>query len=269
MINLKYENSQEAWEKLNAFFLNKEGYFNDSKEKEYKDGDIVSGQRVSYDTNVFIHKAWVLPDFDFGNTFGYRAQKWSGLVNNYINVEYLKDLKKRVQERENKNSRHYNISMPFDNSHGHGKNCLLSLTITRRQNKETPLLSFTLRSSEITKRLLMDFLLVQRVGEYVFENKTDFSLNMVVINMYQDPEAFTMFDSFKPIRSIMVKDGRKSKYQKKVLGILRKFKRVDLEEIKYKVHKRCVRQLQRPNGHPLSGDRPMYSRELNFTKLDI
>tara|TARA_B000000460_G_scaffold249598_1_gene231752 strand:- start:13531 stop:14301 length:771 start_codon:yes stop_codon:yes gene_type:complete len=256
---LNFKTSQEAWEGLNAFFLNKSEFiFNKGL------GAFVSGQVVMYDVDVKIEEPKVSPDFDFGNTFGYRKQKWSGLVNNYLDQESLGNFIGRVLEAENiKKQKNYNISMAFSNNHDHGKNCLLSLTAIRRNMYELPILNFTLRSSEITKRLLMDLLLIQRIGEEIYPN---FTINMKVINMYQDPEAFCMFDSFKPIKSILEIECKKTHYQKKITRILRKFKTVDIKEIKYKVHKRCVRQLQRPNGIPLSGDRPMYAKELKLPK---
>ncbi len=258
---LNFKNSQQAWEGLNAFFLNKS---NDIFDQGL--GDYVSGQVVMYDVDVVIEDPVVLPEFDFGNTFGYRKQKWSGLINNYLNQEDLGNFIGEVMVRENvRKHNNYNVSMAFSNNHSHGKNCLLSLTASRRQSSTKPILSFTLRSSEITKRLLMDLLLIQRIGEEIYPE--GFQMRMHVINMYQDPEAFCMMDSFKPIKSFLVKPGgKKTPYQRKILKILKKFKTVDINDIKYKVHKRCVRQLQRPNGIPLSGDRPMYAKELKLPK---
>lgn len=259
MIIHHYKTSQEAYEKLNQYFLN------EADHQIIKDGGAyISGQPVCYDTLVKIERAFVCPSFDFGNTFGYRIQKWSGLVNNYIDRISLEIFKSDVLEKENKKAKNYNISMPFVNNHAHGKNCLLSLTATRRLSSSKPIISFTLRSSEITKRLLMDLLLVQRIAEYIY-GEEEVSLQMFVINMYQDPEAFCMLDSHTPIKDMLIKKGKvKSPYQKKIMRLLKKLKTIDINLVKYKVHKRCVRQLQRPNGHPLSGDRPMYSKQLNL-----
>jgi len=251
----RYSTSQEAYDKINAYFLNEGGNIL---------SDIVSGQVVSYDTMIYIDEGVVNPDFDFGNTFGYRAQKWNSLVNNYIDGDALEDLKDRIKARQSKNNKHYNESMRFSNNHNHGKNCLLSLTITQRANEPRPILSFTLRSSEITKRLLMDLLLVQRIGEEMFDIPCKFQVQ--VINMYQDVEAFCMLDSYKSIKGMILraKGHKKTPYQKKVLKVLKKFKTIDIDKVKYKVHKRCVRQLQRPEGIPLSGDRPMYAKDLKL-----
>lgn len=258
-----YENSQVAYEKLNAFFLNTGRSNIKSFGGHTVIGDLVSGQPVRYDVFVEIEKAWVDPEFDFGNTFGYRSQKWSTLVNNYIDQDSLDTFINKVHEKEKKRAQNYNLSMAFVNNHNHGKNCLLSLTATKRATQEKPIISFTLRSSEITKRLLMDLLLVQRVGEKVYGEDADFKLQMFAINMYQDPEAFCMLDSVIPIKSMLDSDRKnRTNYQKKILKILRRLKTINVDDVKYKVHKRCVRQLQRPEGIPLSGDRPMLAKEL-------
>lgn len=253
----KFKNSQQAWEELNKYFLNSE------KEIIRKGGGRYGGQMVSYDHIIYIDDAWVDPQFDFGNMFGYRKQKWSGLVNNYVDREQLEDLKERVMDRENKKSKHYNLSMVFHNKHGHGKNCLMSITLTRRQDSLKPVVSFTMRSSEITKRLLMDLLLVQRIVEYVYGHNHA-KLVMFATNIYQNAEAFTMMDSHIPIRDMVTTKGKETTWANKVLSVLDRFKIVDVDDITMKVHKRCVRQLQRPNGYPLSGDRPMLAEELNF-----
>lgn len=257
MIEHRFSNSQKAWEELNAFFLNKEEFIT------RQGGGRYGGQLVSYDHFIIIDRAWVKPSFDFGNMFGYRAQKWTGLLNNYVDPEELETLKEAVLERENKKSKHYNISMPFHNKHGHGKGCLLSITLTRRQNIKTPIATVTMRSSEITKRLLLDLLLVQRICEFIYStNKVQ--INLYATNIYQNAEAFTMFDSHINIVDIMQIYGDYSNWQRKILSVLNKFKTCDIEEIKMKVHKRCVRQLQRPNGYPLSGDRPMLAKDLKL-----
>lgn len=253
----KFRTSQKAWEGLNKYFLN------NLIEIEEHGGGRYGGQMTDYDNIVYIQRAKVDPKFDFGNMFGYRPQKWSGLLNNYVDKEALQDLKDRVQERENKKAKHYNLSMVFSNKHGHGKNCLMSLTLSRRQNNKKPVASFTLRSSEITKRLLMDLLLVQRMIEFIYgHNKV--GIVMFATNIYQNAEAFTMYDNHEKIATFLDKKGGIDKWQQKILALLTKFQNCSVEEITMKVHKRCVRQLQRPNGVPLSGDRPMLAKELNL-----
>lgn len=254
--NFEYATSQEAWEQLNIYFLNNE------RKISKKGGGKYGPQLIAYDMFIHIRKAWVDPDFDFGNIFGYRKQKWSGLVNNYVNLNYLDLLKSEVLERVNKRSQNYNLSMRFENFHGSGKNCLLSLTISRRIGLDHPIISFSLRSSEITKRLLFDFLLVQRIAEYIFGEKQYVSIQFFAINIYQNTEAFTMFDNHIPIKSF-IKKRRKGydDWQQRLIDTLHKFKTIEPKKITYKVHLRSVKQLQKINGKPLSGDRPMLAKD--------
>jgi len=261
---LEYANSQEAWEGLNEYFLN------NSKEIMQRGGGRYGPQLISYDMFIRIRKAWVDPDFDFGNTFGYRKQKWSSLVNNYINLNFLDVLKSQVLEKEAKKATSYNISMPFDNSHGSGKNCLLSLTVSRRVTSDHPILSFNLRSSEITKRLLWDLLLVQRIAEYVFGEKQYVSIQLFCGNIYQNTESFIMYDAHKKIKKLLVKDdeGKLDIWQERALKTLKEFKEVDPSKVTYKVHLRSVRQLQKVNGVPLSGDRPLLAKNCKIHETD-
>ena len=90
---LEYANSQEAWEGINEYFLN------NSKEIVKRGGGRYGPQLISHDMFIKIRKSWVDPDFDFGNMFGYRRQKWSSLVNNYINLDFLDIFKSEVIEK--------------------------------------------------------------------------------------------------------------------------------------------------------------------------
>jgi len=268
---LEYANSQEAWEGINEYFLN------NSKEIVKRGGGRYGPQLISYDMFIKIRKSWVDPEFDFGNMFGYRKQKWSSLVNNYINLDFLDILKAEVLEKVKKKTPNYNLSMPFDNSHGSGKNCLLSLTVSQRTSMDHPLITFVLRSSEITKRLLWDLLLVQRIAEYVFGEKQYVAINIFCGNIFQNTEAFIMYDNHKRIKNIiktripMVGEKKSDLYdawQKRALDTLKQFKEVDPKTVKFKVHLRSVRQIQRPNGIPLSGDRPLLAKDCHIFEKD-
>lgn len=255
---LEYSDSQVAWEGLNEYFLN-------SEKEILGNGGRYGSQLIAYNVFINIRKAWVDPKFDFGNMFGYRMQKWTGLVNNYVNLDYLDILKSQVLAKEASRYPQYNISMQFDNSHGHGKNCLLSLTLTRRLDLDIPVLTFNLRSSEITKRLLIDLLLVQRIAEYIYGEEQHVMINLFCGNMYQNAEAFTMYDLHKPIKKVMKLVGKEqSSWQKTVIKTLDNFKEVEPDSIKYKVFKRAVNQLQK-----VHGDRPMLAGELFLIKKDI
>ena len=261
---LEYPTSQEAWEKLNVYFLN------NSREIVKRGGGRYGPQLISHDMFIKIRKAWVDPNFDFGNMFGYRRQKWTSLVNNYINLDFLDIFKAEVQEKIKKRTPSYNLSMQFDNSHGSGKNCLLSLTVSRRIGLDHPIMTFNLRSSEITKRLLWDLLLIQRVSEYVFGVKEHVAINIFCGNMYQNTESFIMYDNHQKIADIIKpsKSGTLDIWQERSIKTLKEFLEVDAKKIKYKVHLRSVRQLQRPEGIPLSGDKPLYAKDCHLFEID-
>jgi len=257
--DFEYANSQEAWEELNKYF------FNNEVQIAKTGGGRYGPQLILYNVFVHIRKGWVDPEFDFGNMFGYRKQKWTSLLNNYVDFNYLDILKSQVLEKTKKRSQNYNISMKFENFHGHGKGCLLSLTVSRRMGQDHPIFTISLRSSEITKRLLIDLLLVQRIAEYIFGEKQFFSIQMFVSNMYQNIEAFTMFDSHIPIKSFMIADkNQMTEWQSKTIETLDKFKNIDPKKMTYKVHLRSVRQLQRVDGAPLSGNRPMKAKDMRI-----
>lgn len=266
---LDFSNSQVAWEGLNEYFLNQQ------EEIKERGGARYGPQLVSYDVLVEIRKAWVDPNFDFGNIFGYRMQKWTSLVNNYINMNYLDILKAEVLEKIVKKNQSYNLSMKFDNSHGSGKNCLLSLTISKRIGLEHPIFIFNLRSSEITKRLLWDLLLVQRIAEYIYGNKEHISIKLFCGNMYQNTESFIMYNNHKPLKKVLVPIGKKPNgkpkyddWQQRSIEILKQFQNVDPKTIKFKVHLRSVRQLQKcEDGHPISGNRPLLAKDCTIGSL--
>lgn len=255
---LEFGTSQEAWEGLNEYFLNNE-------EEILEMGCRNGSQLIAFDNFIRIRKAWVLPEMDFGNTFGYRLQKWSGLINNYINLNYLDILKSQILAKEGGKYTNYNISMQFDNSHGHGKNCLLSLTFSRTQETDIPIATFHLRSSEITKRLLLDLLLVQRIAEYIYGEEQHIMIKMLCTNVYQSAESFCMYDIHKPLKSVLKIKGKKmTNWQERVLRITDEFKTVDPAKVTYKVFLRSVNQLQ-----GLKGDKPMLAKDLLLFKKDI
>jgi hypothetical protein len=261
---LEYANSQEAWEGINEYFLN------NSKEIVKRGGGRYGPQLISPDMFIKIRKSWVDPKFDFGNMFGYRKQKWTSLVNNYINLDFLDILKAEVLEKIKKKTPSYNLSMPFDNSHGSGKNCLLSLTVSQRTTMDHPVITFHLRSSEVTKRLLWDLLLVQRISEYIFGEKQHTSIHIFCGNVYQNTEAFIMYDNHRKIKDLIhVPKGKEmDTWQERAIRTLKEFKEVDPKTVKFKVHLRSVRQIQRPNGIPLSGDRPLYAGDCHIFEKD-
>jgi len=232
-----YGSSQECWEGINEYFMQHE------TEILQRGGLRTGSQLVSYNHFVDIHRAWLSPDFNFGKLFGYTPTKWKSLVSNYINLDYLDLVKSEILSREMKNSKQYNISFNFSNSHGSGKGCLLSCTFLRRPSGIAPVLLFNLRSSEVVKRLAVDLLLLQRMGEYVYGEKA-FGLQLFCGNIYTTAEFSAMYNNHKKIRKIIDTKSEMLPFQKKVVDTLKHFKHVDPATIKYKVHLRAVKRLQ-------------------------
>lgn len=236
MIHTKHATSQEAWEFINEFLVKHEEEIKDTG--GYRSGPLVS----SYDHFMEINKAWVNPDFDFGDVFGYRIQKWSKLISNYIDFNYLDIAKSQVIEKEKKKSPHYSVAWKFANTQESGHACLVSLVFCRRYKQPNPIIIVTIRSSEVTKRLLMDFLLVERIIEYIYGKDHSASIKLYCSNMWLSGEAFTMYHRYKGLNQDWYHNNDNG-ISKKILGILEKFLDKESLNMAYKVHLRAVKRL--------------------------
>lgn len=245
---LEFGSSQAAWEGINEYFLLQE-------EAMVEAGGVRSGSLlIGYDYLIRVRKLWVDPDFDYGKMFNYKRQKWSSLVNNYIDFNYLDLVKAEVLAREKKKSPTYNISFIFGNSHGSGKGCLLNLTFTRRPQDGHPVLIATLRSSEIVKRLNFDFLLIQRMGEYVYGVNQHVGAILFLPNLYTSAETSALYNTHKKLSRLwrkQLKERPLLPFQQRVSDALEKYSTIDQTTIKYKVHLRVARSLQNKNIPPL------------------
>jgi hypothetical protein len=257
--NLKYKNMDLAWEGVNEYLAN-------SESRIRKKGGVVYGnEMVSYDNFIYIENARLSKDFNFGLILGYKNKKWSKLVNNYINFDYLDLVKNEVQNRESKNSHNYNYTYHFDNSHGSGKDCLISLTFIRRKYYDRPIVIFYTRASEVTKRLPFDFLLIQRIVEYVYGPKVKVGLICHIPFMFINLECFLMYLSHFGKKKALPKKGEYSPYQLRVYQRWKEFQNMDVEKIKYKVHLRAAKQVQRDKeGKPISGVGDLFAKEMTL-----
>lgn len=258
--SFEFSTSELAWSGLNKYFLLRETEI-------VERGGIRSGtQMISHNIFLKIRKGYIDPEFDFAYMFGYKKQKWNRLIANYVDLNYLDLVKAEVLQREAKNQANYNVSFIFDNAHVTGHGCLINLTFIRRSKQMYPILQFTLRSSEITKRLIFDFLLVQRMGEYVLGEGKHFGIEVFLPNAFTTSEGVIMMDNYFNIEKIVKKweeDGnQKGPFLEKTLNILKRFKEVDVNTIKYKVHQRTVKQLQKVNGVPISNSPELKSKNL-------
>lgn len=236
MIRSKHATTQECWEWINEFLATQE------KRIKSKGGVRNGPQMISYDHFMEINKAWVNPEFDFGYMFGYKKQKWSILKSNYVDMNMLDLVKSEVLERERKKTQNYNLAFKFSNTHGSGHGCLISLVFQRRYTQDNPIIVINIRSSEVTKRLLMDFLLVQRIAEYIYGVDISVSVKLYCSNVYLTVENFVMYHNYKPLNTII--DPKNSEMEKKIEAIWNKFKDPSAMKISYKVHLRAVKRIQ-------------------------
>lgn len=233
--------TQNAWETINEFMVTGDSRKGDSIQM------ISSNQVVAYDCLFDITKAWVDPDLDFAKLFGYHTTKWNLLLGNYIDMNYLDLVKAQVMEKEIKNSQTYNISYKFSNQHDSGKGCLLSITFVRRAKDDTRRMVLSLRSSEVTKRLILDLLLAQRMGEYIYGTERSLAVTLFCSNMWCSVDTLIAYHTHKNLFTYA--KGLQTKVAQEIRRILPLY--LDPEyaaNIKYKVHQRTARQLIAKDG---------------------
>ena len=243
MIRSVHGTATEAWEWINEFLAKGE------VEVEKQGGNRSGNNMISYDHFMEINKLWVDPRFDFGHMFGYKIQKWNKLISNYIDFDFLDIAKSQVLEKEAKKQSNYTVGWKFSNKHSSGHGCLLSLVFSRRFSNDNPVVTLNIRSSEVTKRLLMDFLLVQRITEYVYGKGHSASMKVYITNAYLTAEAFAMYNNHKNIKELL--EGNKTDMARRIIKIIDKFTGIAPESVSYKVHRRTVRRLNLVEIEPL------------------
>lgn len=250
--------SQEAWEYINET-LARTGYKMSLNGTAYISGGLL----ISYDHILHINRQWVDPNFDFGKYFNYRIHKWSKLITNYVDLNMLDITKSEILERERKRDLNYNITYLFSNSHETGKGCLISIVFSRRHDRDNPVMTVSLRSSEVTKRLIFDFLLCQRIGEYIYGVDHMPSLTLICRNMYIDGNSYPMYGIRKPLKAFLKKGD--NPYSDRLLDIESKYLGVNANTVKYKVMKRAVVQVQRDKDiGDFAKSKPLLAKDLNI-----
>jgi len=91
MIKSQHATAQAAWEWVNEYLSTSED------EVKLMGGTRAGNNVLSYDHFMDINYLWVDPEFDFGYMFGYKIQKWSKLITNYIDFDFLDIAKALVQ----------------------------------------------------------------------------------------------------------------------------------------------------------------------------
>ena len=250
-----FKTSQGAWEWLNEHF------FLEAGEKFAMSG----GAAYGYDMMINIENPVVDPEFNFARMFNYHDAKWIMLQNNYLDFDELEKVKVDLEKRKMKTSSHFTHTLRFHNKKENGKECLISLTISKRQGQSDPVLVMHTRAIEVTKRFLLDLLLVQRIAEHILP-RNKYTLTIYCPMVYQDADTFTMYHTHKDLYKMAEDIKGNTKWQLRVFKALNSFRTTPLEKIKYKVNRRCAKQLQVDDkGYPLgSGKRKMLAKDLKL-----
>lgn len=260
-----FENLQDAWDGIHDYLFNKENLV------RKRGGGTYGSELVQYMNFIHVNDGRIDRQFNFGKVVGYSYKKWSKLVNNYVNFNYLDLVRSQIRAREDKRANSYNYAYHFDNSHGSGKDCLIALQFTRKKGVERPIITFTTRASEVTKRLIFDFLLIQRIAEYVYGRKQRVEVVCFIPFMFINLECSLMYLADKGIDRVLKPNGKGkySEYQLRLMEKFKKFASMDLDKIKYKVHKRAAAQVQRrPDGSPVADVKDLYAHELKLNAIN-
>lgn len=235
--SLEFATSQEAWEKLNEGFLRLDPAL-------FEKGAIAnSGVAVVYNVFIKIRKAWVDPEFDYGRCFNYKETKWTSLLNNYIDFNKLDLLRSKLRVLRNKYNQNYNITYMFNNHHDNGKQCLIAATFSKRFGEDIPVITMVIRASEITKRLIFDFLLIQRMAEYVYGPDQSVQINLFATQMYGNVETLLMYSAYKPLKKVI--KGIDNPWTKRVKEVYKKIQKgTEKEWSSFKVFLRSFKVLR-------------------------
>lgn len=240
MFRREFKNSTELWEYLNEGFI-----------QGYHSFDLTSqGEALYiYDRAFHVEKPEVDDSLDFGRLFNYSNAKWKHLVNNYIDIECIKGLKASISSKKLKLDKNP-LKYDFLNSKKNGKGCLISLIISKRPGQDKPNLFIHLRACEITKRLIVDLLFFQRIGEYLFGSVDNFTLSLFFNYLWSDNTILLMYVNHNNYLQKLNKynwtpvNGNKMRL-KKIQGIYEKYKYLPtLESVKYKVYRRVLKVLR-------------------------
>lgn len=260
-IELNYTTSEKAYINIHKDFLeNHEKWIKDKK--AFLNGDTLQ----VFDVHMNIDISSLDEDFDFFKHFAYTKHKWSSLISNYVNFNELSLVKGDVLSREAKSATNYNVMMRFSNKHGHGKACLMTLVFSRRPYSDIPRITATMRSSEMTKRLIFDLTLLDRIGKFVYGENQRFEVSIFATQMYlQGSLSFPMFDTIIPLKKFM-KNIKGTIIYDRIMKSVKKFKNKNPDDIAYGSHKRNAWVLQGLNPH---NRKPLYIKDcqLPYTKI--
>lgn len=169
MINLEAKDFNDAWFQANAVFLpGYHGNFEDGNSPDCM--DIYHGLRcLSIDNRITIRgKAC---DLNPGLLTGYKPAKWKHLVKKYLDIEQLKWIKSLILRKSSRKHAHLTFQYNFKVNMGRSSNgsCILGLIFLVDNKNKTVRVDMISRVSEVTRRMMLDYILVYRVMEYLLK----------------------------------------------------------------------------------------------------
>lgn len=187
-------------------------------------------------------------------------------MNNYIDFNRLDLIRSKLRYLKSKYNQNYNISYLFNNRHDNGKQCLLVATFSKRFQEDIPVVTMILRASEITKRLAFDFLLVQRMAEYVYGPEQSVQINVFATQMYGNVETLLMYDPHKPIKKVLKGLNPEDPWIKRIWEVYNKFKNgTEKDFSSFKVFFRCFKVIRKD----LYESRKLLAKDLLLEYEDI
>ena len=95
----------------------------------------------------------------------------------------------------------------------------------------------------------MDFVLVQRITEYIYGDDVSASIKLYCGMMYISVEHFTMYNRYKDIRELLAYNT--NTLSLKAIELLNKYETMDPETVTYRVHRRAVKRANGVETTPL------------------
>jgi len=189
------KNFDEAWLTINRKFLGAEG---DRPEDATR-----ALMCYSFDNLVVLHGK---PKFtiDPGIVVNYHKSKWGHLLRTYMDWEQLDWLTERVSFRFNRSGDHsIPLGYSFKPSPKMNGSCLVGFTFLIDKNRNSININIHTRVAEVTRRMLMDYLLFYKIFRRLFFklpvwNEYEWKINLYYQMAYQSamfvPILHTTFD---------------------------------------------------------------------------
>lgn len=259
----KYPDLQTAWVGINEYLAN------ELEDVKKHGGGISGNQVVLYNAIVKSKTGAIDPNFDFGYVLGYTLRKWTKLVSNYVDQTELDMVRALVLDREKKKTSQYTHTFKFSNSHVSGKDCLISLTFSRNINSPHPVVYYHTRATEATKRMIFDFLLVQRIIEYVYGAATHAEVVMYMPFMFISVDGVLLVHNAKPIQELVHDWDNPNDAQRRIIKAWDKFYNTPIDQISYKVHQRSAKGIQKDDkGYPLHGRPSIFAKDVPLFQVN-